>query len=697
MRNSIRTRLAITFVALAASLLFIVGAVLAWQSFITDQQRAIELQSEQALRISTQVASYMQLQESLLKELVQIRGLSELDPDQQANLLSELLTFTDAFDSLTLLSRNGLELIVISRNNIIDQLRDRSTTPEYTVPKAKGQVYYSPVQFSEKTGEPFLFISLPITDIRTGTVTNVLVANVRFKPVWDLLADMPLGEGSNAYIIDPQNRVIAHNNPSIVLRNTLFTVPNQDGTHTGVNGNNVVLATDQIILGDQAFTIVAETSTAEAYAGIIRTESIIALLLLISVTLAGVLGWLAARQIVEPIEELATTAERVTTGDLSQKASIKRSDEIGTLGNAFNTMTSQLRNLIGGLEQRVAERTSELESANLQIERRAKQFEAIAQVSRIISSIQEQEELLPRITHMISRYFGFYHVGIFLLDENKQFAVLRAANSEGGKRMLARKHSLGVGQTGIVGHVTSTGNPRIALDTGTDSVYFDNPDLPDTRSEMALPLTSGGRVIGALDVQSTEPNAFTQEDVDILSILADQVSIAIQNARLYEESREALAQAETISRQLTGEAWTDIRRISPLVGYRFDGTKPEPLTQPTNGKQAKNQEGALSIPVQLRNVSIGKLRIKPAADGHQWTEDEIAIIRATAERVALAAENARLILESQKNAAKEQVIGEISSKIGAAINLDNILQTTLREMGRILPGAEISIQVVDND
>jgi hypothetical protein len=137
----------------------------------------------------------------------------------------------------------------------------------------------------------------------------------------------------------------------------------------------------------------------------------------------------------------------------------------------------------------------------------------------------------------------------------------------------------------------------------------------------------------------------------------------------------------------------NVRRFTPVVGYRFDGNKPEPLTQYTNGQQTEAQEEAFSIPVQLRGESIGRLHIKPISEDHQWTDDEIAIIRATAERVALAAENARLILESQKNAAKEQVIGEISSKIGAAINLDNILQTTLREMGRILPGAEISIQV----
>jgi GAF domain-containing protein/HAMP domain-containing protein len=693
MKISIRTRLAITFVALAASLLIVVGAVLAWQSYLSDQRQAVKLQNELASRISTQVVSYMQIQENSLKELIQVRGLSELDHDQQTNLLTELLSFTDAFDSLTLLGRNGLEEIVVSHTNIADQLGDRSTASEFTVPKTRKQIYYSTVQFDENTGEPFLFISVPTVDVHTGAVTSVLVANVRFKPIWDLLASMQLGEESSAYIVDTQNRVIAHNNPSIVLRNTLFTPPDQDGTHIGVSGNNVVLATNQITLGDQTFTIVAETSTSEAFAGIIRTELTIALLLLVSIALAGGLGWFAARQIVEPIEVLATTAERVTAGDLSQKASIKRLDEIGTLGHAFNTMTSQLQDLIGNLEQRVAERTNELESANQQIERRAEQFEAIAQVSRIISTVQRQEELLPRITHTISHYFGFYHAGIFLLDENKQFAVLRAANSVGGKRMLARHHRLEIGQTGIVGYVTATGNPRIALDVGADAVFFDNPDLPDTRSEMALPLKSGGKIIGALDVQSTEPNAFTQEDINILSTLAEQVSVAIQNALLFEESRKALAQVEAAYRQMTSQTWTNISRFAPVIGYHFDGTKSEPLTQPTNGRLEKDQNEALSVPVKLRNETIGRLHIKANSKGHQWTEDEIAIVRATAERVALAAENARLVLESQKKAAKEQVIGEISSKIGASINLDNILQTTLREMGRILPGAEISIQV----
>ena len=168
---------------------------------------------------------------------------------------------------------------------------------------------------------------------------------------------------------------------------------------------------------------------------------------------------------------------------------------------------------------------------------RARQFEAISQVVRAISSIQDLETLLPQITKVISEQFNIYHAGIFLLDDNREFAVLRAANSEGGKKMLAREHKLAVGQTGIVGFVTATGQPRIASDVGTDAVFFDNPDLPNTHSEIALPLRYAGQIIGALDVQSTKSNAFNQDDIEILITLADQVATAIKNTLALEEAR----------------------------------------------------------------------------------------------------------------------------------------------------------------
>lgn len=373
-----------------------------------------------------------------------------------------------------------------------------------------------------------------------------------------------------------------------------------------------------------------------------------------------------------------------------------REQELQYKNSVLDETNQQLIGLQLQMEQGISERTSEIEHANQQLQRRAEQLEAIAQISRVISSFQNQEDLLNRVTHMVSQAFNFYHVGIFLLDEKNQNAVLRAANSKGGEKMLSRGHRLEVGQTGIVGLVTSTGTPRVALDTGTDAVYFDNPDLPDTRSEMALPLKIGTQIVGALDVQSTGSNAFSQEDINILSVLADQVSTALENARLHEEAREALLRAENAYRQVTSEAWSDIHRFIPVVGYHYDGINAKPLDTPTNNtnnSQTERLNKAFTVPVQLRGASIGRLRINPPVAGHQWTEDEIAIIQSTAERVALAVENARLILESQKRASKEQVIGEISSKISASINLDSILQTTLREMGRILPGADISIQV----
>lgn len=193
---------------------------------------------------------------------------------------------------------------------------------------------------------------------------------------------------------------------------------------------------------------------------------------------------------------------------------------ITSLQNALNKSRSaarelslsnqELNQLRVDLEKRVEERTSELK-------KRALQLEAVSSVARTIASVQEIDTLLPAITRLVSQQFGFYHVGIFLLDQQGRNAVLQAANSQGGMRMLGRQHSLPLDSHSIVGYSTVRGEPRIALDVGTDAVYFNNPDLPDTRSEMAIPLRVAGEVIGALDVQSAATNAFAQEDIDVLT------------------------------------------------------------------------------------------------------------------------------------------------------------------------------------
>ena len=356
-----------------------------------------------------------------------------------------------------------------------------------------------------------------------------------------------------------------------------------------------------------------------------------------------------------------------------------------------------------GLEKLVQDRTTELDLARVLSERRAKQFESISQITRTISSTRDLDSLLAQITTVINREFGFYHVGIFLLDTAKEYAVLSASNSEGGQRMLERSHRLKIGETGMVGYVTSTGRPRIALNTGTDAVFFNNPDLPETRSEIALPLKVGEEIIGALDVQSLEANAFKQEDINILSTLADQVSIAIQNARQYEETRRALAESNSLSKQFVQTGWSRFERTSKLEGIRHTGAK-STLLYKKSGKgkdegdsdrvqlKTKGRGAVLSLPVKLRGEVIGSVDIR-SPENRQWDQDELDIVNAIIERSAIAMENARLLADSQKLAAKERTIGEISAKISAQSDVDELLKTAAQELGRTLPGMEISVQL----
>lgn len=357
----------------------------------------------------------------------------------------------------------------------------------------------------------------------------------------------------------------------------------------------------------------------------------------------------------------------------------------------------ELADLRQALETRVQERTADLE-------KRAIQLHAVSNVASAIATAQALDDLLPMIVNLVSDRFGFYHTGIFLLDEANEYAVLRAANSAGGQKMLKRGHQLALDTNSMVGYAILLERPRIASDVGEAPIYFDNPDLPNTRSEIVVPLRTSNRTIGALDVQSVDMNAFSQDDIETFAILADQIAIAIENARLLSETDRALAESHEIIGKYVKQEWARYSNQIKQNGFIFDGKQVSPLVggkQPRRIKRTahtgqlslETESAGMSIPIKLRGQVIGVLDVRSKQEAHQWTDNEIALLEAAADRAAFALENARLVESAQRRVAREQAIGEIAGRVGAINERNSILQAAVEELGRKLGNSEILIEL----
>jgi GAF domain-containing protein len=364
------------------------------------------------------------------------------------------------------------------------------------------------------------------------------------------------------------------------------------------------------------------------------------------------------------------------------RAAAERSN-IATLENA----NRELATLGRQLEQRVEERTTALN-------RRTAQLEAASFVSRQTASILDPSQLLDEVVQLISDRFDYYHAGIFLLDTRGQFAVLQAASSEGGKRMLARGHRLEVGREGIVGYAAFQRRARIALDVGEEAVFFSNPDLPHTRSEMALPLIVRDKPMGVMDIQSTEPGAFAEEDISALQSLADQIALALDNARLLAESQAALKQLQSITAESSYRAWRESLGAQKMV-FRYTPVGVVPLDQGPDTTQVTAQHDAntLTVPISLRGKDIGSIIIKRKGRGQHWTEQDQNLLADVSAQVALALENARLLEDLQRRANREQAIARAASHFSQTTDTDTLLQIALREFHQLPSVEEVSVVI----
>jgi GAF domain-containing protein len=239
------------------------------------------------------------------------------------------------------------------------------------------------------------------------------------------------------------------------------------------------------------------------------------------------------------------------------------------------------------------------------------------------------------------------------------------------------------------------------MNTGDDIVFFNNPDLPQTRSEMALPLSIGRELIGVLDVQSVEVDAFKPEDVGALSTLADQAAIAIQNAGSFREAQELIADAQRTTSQYIAQAWRALRPDTSTSGYRSSGTGIQTLKKPLEGghiEQAlrKNQTvleaSKLAVPIRLRGQVVGVINLQSQTD-RPWNADEVDIAEAISERLALALETSTLLRVTQRRADIERITTDITGKLSSSIRIEAIIQTAAEGLSRALGGSDITVQI----
>jgi GAF domain-containing protein/HAMP domain-containing protein len=579
---------------------------------------------------------------------------------------------------------------------------------------SQGEAYYQPPTLDEVKDEIVVRFTNPIYN-QIGSFLGIIVADVNINSINEILAETSnLGETGKAYLISADNILLTdvRNSEGITSGGSLITSPG--GIFIpGIKDSNSGLYTnfqDEPVIGvyhwlpELNFSLIVEKNQSEAF-GNFRS------LLLINITIVAVViailigaSFRITRDVLDPLQTLTENAKKFTAGEIDTIEKLKRKDEIGELSNALNQMANQIIESMEHMEDIIVERTETLEQ-------RAVYLEAIAEISQVSTGIHELDNLLTNVTHLISEKFGFYHVGIFLIDEAREYAVLKGTNSDGGWRMLARNHKLKIGEQGIVGNVTGTKKPRIQQRVvGDDSVYFDNPDLPMTQSEMALPLIVGGELIGALDVQSTVEEAFKDEDIAVLQVLADEVAIAINNTHLFEQLQESLKVERKLYGDISKEAWTKIqmgaeeklnvksdesgvRVISKEIGPESSKAIREGVTVQSELSE-DGQKYLISVPVKIRGGGVvGVLETYKSVDAGPWISQEIKVLEAISEQLGIALENARLFDETQRLAHREVISSDVVSRIWASTNIDTIMQTAIQELGRALKVSQGAIHL----
>jgi GAF domain-containing protein/HAMP domain-containing protein len=588
-----------------------------------------------------------------------------------------------------------------------------------TIPQNEGLNFESQLFFRQGTlrlhtgfaevpafGTENLIVATPIYDVDGRVIRGVLAIRSDAGSIRELMESTPGFEEADTYLVDRAYNPVT--NTRIVV-DTVSTQASLEAILNNVAGGQGIYENyeNESVLGyyewfePMQVAIISEVplSTVLFNSTQALVGSAVLALFIISMAIAAVA--ISAHSIVNPITVLAQTTESFAAGKLSARAPVERQDEIGALAKSYNQMAAQLQEIIARLEQRVNDRTRDLETQTLHLR-------LAAEIARDAASARSLNELLARSVQLTSERFNFQHTGIYLMDKNHEFCILAASSSEEGKVLVANNHRVRVGEPGLVGRVAATGEARIAHNSEPDEAFLGSAALPGIRSQIALPLKSDKNVIGVLDIQMNEANAFSEEDTAILQTLADQLATAIERTRLLQEVESSLQELENAYGRHTHEGWSQLTDSTQtgIKGYRFDNIRLEKTrelpelektvleTGKTVSAASKNadKQTTVGIPVKLRGQTIGVISVRLKED---HGVDTVSTVELASERLASALESARLYEEARLRADREQSISQVATAISSSTSYEDILQTTVREIGTTLKNAEVSIQIID--
>lgn len=443
-------------------------------------------------------------------------------------------------------------------------------------------------------------------------------------------------------------------------------------------------------LGQERFAVSNQALRDRALRRVVSFAVVYAVMIVVALGLAV----LVVRSITTAVDTLRVGAEQFAQGELDREIELEGRDELSFLSGVLNTMALRVARVYRDLEQRVADRTEDLQ-------RRSDYLQAVIGVSRATTDILDLDALLQRAVDVILERFDLYYVGLFLLGEQERTIVLRAGTGEAGQAMLSRGHQLPYGQ-GMIGWAVANGQARISQEAVEDQVRYANPDLPETRSEAAIPLRVRGQVIGALTVQDDIVDAFDREIVDLLQVMADLLATTIENARLYTETQRALNAAQRAYGQMTREGWQRLLRDKTtgyLTGSRGEvlpaaGTWAPELSRARDTQQVivGEDERTVALPISTRGQAVGAVRLRKPEGAPGWTVREMTLIQNVVEQLDIALDSARLYEDTQLSAARERIAREVTDRMRATLDWDELMRTAVQEIAQVVQASRAFVQ-----